>query len=367
MKVRGRLARYLFTEALGSILLVSGVTLSAILLVDAVEQLRSVGTRAELSLGQALQLTLLRAPKLLEQTLPFIMLTGVLFALVRLNRRSEITVMRAAGLSAWALAAPAGALALLVGVLAAGILNPVSALLQQQYEVQRNDLLGDRSRQSERFWYSQAAAGGQMMLTADRVDSEQGALTGVTLMFFALDPKTGVKRLARRVDAPTAALRNGSLELAAALEQSPGHEPARYSLMRVPTALRPSGLGKRQQSPDETPLFELPQAIHNARLAGLQPQRFEIRLHETLALPTLLAAMAVIATAFSLRLNRLGGVAAWLLLGVGAGFAAYFFGQISNALASVGAVPALAAGWGPPLAALFAACATLTTVEQARG
>lgn len=367
MKLSGRLGRYLFMEALGGVGLITGVTLSAILLVDAVEQLRSVGTRAELSLSQALQLTFLRTPQLLEQTLPFITLAGVLFALVRLNRRSELTVMRAAGLSTWALAAPAGALALLIGFLAAGGLSPLGATLAQRYEQQRSILLGDRAENSDGYWFIQANSGGnQLVLHAASVNAAEGSLDDVMLMFFATDPENGRKRLSRRVDAPRAALRDGALELYEAVEQAPGQEPARYGALRTPIALRPPELTRKQRSPETTPVYDLPQAIESARLAGLQPQRFESRLNEILSLPALLAAMALIAVAFSLRLQRLGGVAAWLLVGVGAGFTAYFFGEISGALASVGAVPPLAAGWGPPLAALFAGCAALTTVEQAR-
>jgi len=366
MRLGGRLAGYLFREVWGGVLLVTTVTLSAILLVDAVEQLRSVGTRTELSLTQALQLTLLRAPQLLEQTLPFIMLTGVLLALVRLNRRSEITVMRAAGLSAWALAAPAGALALMLGLVTAAALSPVGSVLQQRYVATRQALLGERAGENG-YWFALGYPGGQLVVEAHTVDPVTGELGEVTLQFFATDPRSGARRLVRRVDAPRGRLTGEALEVYDALEQAPNADPVRYDALRTPSALQPSSLMRRQQDPEGTPVYDLPRAIGEARMAGLQAQRMETRLNETLATPALLAAMALIAVAFSLRLQRLGGVAAWLLVGVTAGFIAYFFGEISNALASVGAVPALAAGWGPPLAALFAGCAALTTLEHARG
>lgn len=360
-----QLWRYLFAQALWGVLVIGAVTLSAILLVDVVEQLRSVGTRAEASLADALGLTLLRLPLLLEQALPFVVLTGVLFALLRLNRRSELVVMRAAGLSPWGLAAPCAALALLLGVLASALLNPVGAAMQQRYEAKRTALLGREEAQSRQFWFTQSGGpGSQVLVRAGAVEPEAGRLRDVTVFVFQL--RGGERALARRLDAPDAALEPGALVLRRVVETSPGHGAAHHAQVRLKTRLTPAGLGQRATAAAATPVYALPRLIREGREAGLQTQRYEVRLNEVLAGPALLVAMALFAVAFSMRLQRLGGLFGWALIGLGAGFSAYFFGEISSALASTGAVPSIAAGWGPPLAALFAACAALATIETLR-
>src|ERR1700755_1618966 len=96
-----RIGRYVTARVCAGIMLAFVGVLVSILLIDLVEQMRSVGTRVDLSLSQALRLTLLKTPMLIEQTLPFIVLAGAMMAVIGLNRSSELIALRAAGVSAW--------------------------------------------------------------------------------------------------------------------------------------------------------------------------------------------------------------------------------------------------------------------------
>lgn len=366
MSVGLRVARYLFLQAAGGVLIAAAVVLSAILLVDVVEQLREVGTRTELPIGAALRLTLLRAPLLLEQALPFVILAGVLFTLVKLNRRNEITVLRASGLSPFALAAPGAMLAFLLGVAALLGLSPAGAALQQEYQRERDRLLGEGASGENGYWFSQGDDASQVMIHAEQLDANAGVLRDVTLFFFYLDANSD-RRFSRRVEAERADLLPGFWQLSGVIETTPLDPPQRSDKLAIPTPLTRQSLVDRYEAPAVTPVYELPAVIRQTRQAGLLAQRYETRLQGLLASPALFAAMALIASAFSARLPRLGGLALWASLGVGLGFAAYFVGQVTSAMASSGAIPPIAAAWGPALAALFAACALLVQAEGGHG
>src|SRR5690606_11898629 len=103
--------------------------LACILLIDLVEQMRDVGTRTEISILEALRLTLLKTPMLMEQTLPFIVLAGTMMAVIGLNRSSELVAMRAAGVSAWRFLAPAVFVGAALGLLSITMLNSLGARL----------------------------------------------------------------------------------------------------------------------------------------------------------------------------------------------------------------------------------------------
>ena len=92
--IAGRLNRYMASQTAGGLLLAFLTIATVIILVDFVEQSRAVGTRVDVSTLDLLGLTLLRAPALLESTLPFVFLFGTLTSLFRLNRSSELIVMR---------------------------------------------------------------------------------------------------------------------------------------------------------------------------------------------------------------------------------------------------------------------------------
>lgn len=363
MNVPSRLSRYIFVQTLGGVAIAAAMALSAIVLVDVVEQVRVVGTRAELSLSTAAQLTALRAPYLFEQTLPFVILAGILFSMVRLTRRNEITIMRASGISPWRLAFPAMTLAVLIGMASTAALSPLGSILQRRYEIARNAITNTNAAHSDAFWISQGDKDGEIILRAERADPGQARLFGVTAFLFFQD-KQNRRRFLRRLEAREAELVPGAWRLLDVQEASPFDLPAHHDEVSFASTLGREAFSRNALSPALTSVYSLPRVIRTSKLAGLAPRAYEVRLHTLLAVPILLAAMALIAVAFSNRLHRLGGVSSWIALGVGTGFTAYFLGQISGALASIGAAPAIAAGWGPPMAALFAAGAALSAGES---
>ena len=71
-------------------------------------------------------LTLYRVPSICEDILPFTTLFGSIAAFVLANRRLEVVIARAAGVSAWQFLLPACIVGLLVGIVATTVYNPIS-------------------------------------------------------------------------------------------------------------------------------------------------------------------------------------------------------------------------------------------------
>ena len=136
-----RIGRYIIGRVIAGIAVALIGVLASILLIDMVEQMRTVGTRADMTMLEALRLTLLKTPMLIEQTLPFVVLAGTMMAVIGLNRSSELVAMRAAGISAWRFLAPAGLVGVVLGVVAVTALNPLGAHLYRQFEAQRDNAL----------------------------------------------------------------------------------------------------------------------------------------------------------------------------------------------------------------------------------
>ena len=80
-----RIQRYILMQCIMGLLLVMTVFVVTILLVDVVEQLRTVGGDIELPPLIAVQLSLMKLPGLIEQTLPFGILVAAMMAYSRLN------------------------------------------------------------------------------------------------------------------------------------------------------------------------------------------------------------------------------------------------------------------------------------------
>lgn len=355
------LGRYVVSRVVGGVSIALIGVLASILLIDLVEQLRTVG---DISVLEALRLTLLKTPMLVEQTLPFVVLAGSMIAIIGLNRSSELVAMRAAGVSAWRFLAPAAFVGVFLGVAAITLLNPLGASLYRQFEAQKQDAIsGNRqSAQGTGVWIRQGDPEGQVVIHADGVDASGTRLIGATFMFFEM--QQDALRFTRRIRAQQAELKPGFWQLTDLVEATPGGRPARHAHLAIPTSLDATELINRFVTPATLSFWALPGFISEARAAGFAPTRYELKWQSLLAYPLLLATMAALGAAFSLQLQRLGNLARWGAAGVGIGLFLFFYSQLAGAFAITQTVPAAVAAWSAPFAGMFIALAIVAFLED---
>ncbi|MET0181663.1 MAG: LPS export ABC transporter permease LptG, partial [Caulobacterales bacterium] len=358
------LGRYLMARSLIGIAIALVSVLAAILLIDVVEQLRSIGDEADLTIFHAAGLTLLKTPMLIEQTLPFVVLAGAMIAVIGLNRSSELTAMRAAGVSAWRFLAPPVVLAAAIGIIFVMVINPIGAATYARYEQEKARLLSENPNEptGNGVWIRQASRNEQVVVHAERWSDNGARLENVTFLFFA--PRDGSLKFTRRIQAETADLRPGFWQLHNLVEAGPGVAPEHAANLALPTSIDPTELLDRFVAPATLSFWRLPGFINQAHAAGLAPVRFELKWQSLLGFPVMLAAMAGLGAVFSLRLQRLGNVARWAAFGAGIGLFLFFFGQLAAAFAVAQAVPPVVAAWSPPLTGLFTALAFVAYLED---
>ncbi|MBL8548116.1 MAG: LPS export ABC transporter permease LptG [Hyphomonadaceae bacterium] len=358
-----RIGRYIIARVTSGVLIALIAVLACILLIDLVEQMRTVGSRTDISLLEALRLTLLKTPMLVEQTLPFIVLAGSMMAVIGLNRASELVAMRAAGVSAWRFLTPSAFVGIVLGVIAVTTLNPLGAYLYQEFETEKQDALAELSGAGANgVWIRQGDEEGQVVIHADGVDPSGTRLQGATFMFFEV--QQDALRFTRRIHAATAELKPGFWQLTDLTEATPGGRPVRQTHLAIPTTLDATELINRFVNPATLSFWVLPGFIREAREAGFAPTRYELKWQSLLAYPLLLATMAGLGAAFSLQLQRLGNLAQWGAAGVGIGLFLFFYSQLAGAFAMTQSVPAAVAAWSAPLAGMFIALAMVAFIED---
>jgi len=362
----GKLWRYIFIQTLIGLVGAAVIISAVILLIDFVETSRDIGTRVGISALEALHLSLLKAPLLVQETLPFIVLFGVLFTFFRLNRRSELIVMRASGYSAWRILAPVALLAGLTGALSTMALNPLGAASNARFETIREALFeGDGQssgeNQSGPIWLRETTLTGFTLITADQLDADATRLSQPVFRQYVIN-ETGAPELDRRIVASTAALNGGFWSLTGAEEQAPGASSQVLGNVALPTQVGRQALFERARSPGAVSFWQLPAVINSARNAGLSSLAYELRWQSLLAQPLMLLAAALMGIAATLRLHRLGGAAGFAVAGASAGFLLYFSQELMLGLGASGSVNPFSAAWTTPalfsLAGLFFIAAT---------
>lgn len=186
-----RLSRYIFVQTFGGVVAAASVITAVILLIDFVETSRDIATRADISALQALYLSLLKSPLIIQDALPFMVLFGVLFTFFRLSRRSELIVMRASGYSAWRILAPAGILTVVLGIASATLLNPLGAAANARFETLRDELLQGRTGEARGaagdVWLREQRPDGYSITTADRLDADAATLFNPVFRTYLID------------------------------------------------------------------------------------------------------------------------------------------------------------------------------------
>ena len=342
------LFRYFLMTYLGNFMRVI-IGLSVItMLIDLIELTRRTSAVIDLTLLDLVWLAALRAPSFLQNTLPFVVLFAAMMTLLALNKRQELVITRASGMSAWQFIAPLCAGSAVLGIITVGLFNPMAAkTLALAEDMQVKIGLLAPAGGTVVPWFRQPTVDGTLIIGAEQASSG-GALLGRPSFYFFDTENNPVMR----VDAETGALvqdnwvltkasiyKNGSIEQAPVFTT-----PALVDIRLLGQALTPAAT---------IAFFQLPQAMESAQAFGLPVSTYAMRWHSLIALPALLVAMTLIAATVSLRFARFGHSSAAILGGIVAGFLLYVVTAMAEALGGAGVVAPVIAAWLPVIAASF--------------
>jgi lipopolysaccharide export system permease protein len=341
------LARYFGLRFLTTVILVFLGILSLVALVDYIEMMRKTSGLPNIPASIVAQTSLFRVPQIAERIMPFSVLIAAMSCYLNLSRRLELVVARAAGMSAWQFVFPALVIALVLGVLATLVYNPLAAALQERSKRLEVEFLGgspDSGLQNtgNGFWVRQKNADGQSIVNAV-TSSEQGVrLGGVTV--FRYDTEG---HFLERIEAKTAVLGQGFWrlsEIRAYSNNAPPRESREYMLK---TSLTPEQVRESFATPETVPFWDLPLYIEIAEHSGLGAAGYRLQYQKLLAKPFVLASMVLLAAAVSLRFFRFGGVQKMILSGVMAGFLLYVLSKVTDDLSKAELMHPIAAAWLP--------------------
>lgn len=360
----GTLPRYISRRFFNAVISVYAACAVLIFLIDFVELLRRAGSKQDIGAGVLMLMALYRMPAFTEQALPFAVLLGSMTAFLGLSRRNELVIARAAGMSVWQFMLPAVAVALLIGLIAVSVFNPLSAFLREEELRLETDYFGNTDSsivrsQSSGAWLRQESVDGQSVIHAKRSRLQGLVLDDVTV--FAFDRQGA---FVERVHARTAKLVDDNWKLDKAWIMSTNAEPQFYETYLVSTYLTQTQIQESFGEPENISFWALPSFIDHAERAGLSATPYRLQFHLLLSRPFLLAAMVVIAATVSLRLFRFGNIGRLVAGGVAAGFAFFLMTQMMGDLGAYGLLAPAAAAWIPVIVVVLAGLTILLYQED---
>jgi len=295
----------------------------------------------------ALMFALLNLPTSIFGLLPLGALIGSLLGLANLARGSELTVMRAAGVSTLRLALWAGG----TGVLLAGaawVIGDYIAPPLEQYSLQQKtfarfkeiSLVGNQGA-----W----AKDGNTFVSVQRqtTDNQFGGV-----YVFRFDQERHLQSMARAASAEAAKnwILHGYVESQVKL-QTDGYHVAvkRESTHELVTSLSADFLGFGAKAPQTLPGRVLFDMIRHLRVNGLDTSIFEIALWTRIARTVAIVFFVMLAVPFALGSTRSGSANIRIVIGILIGVGFFLFAMTMENGASVFNLPPLLVAWLPTM------------------
>lgn len=357
------LIRYIGARFLLGIFTTMAICALLIFMIDLVELLRQSSKYGEVPTRTLAWIAMLRLPAYTEFLFGFSVLAGSIGALLFLNRKSELAVMRAGGMSVWQFLWPGILVAFLLGFLGMVAYNPMAAAGRAEAEKLFAEAFGKDANllkaQGGGSWLRQDGADGESVIGAVAASNRGLTLTGV--MAFVYDREGHFEE---RLDAARAELKEGYWQLKNVWITRLGQEPELVPTYLLSTYLTPDRVQDALGTVFALSFWELPGLIEVTEKAKLSAERLRIQYETLLSRPLLCIAMVLLAATVSLKSFRSGRIQTMVGTGMIGGFGFFLASEISRQIGVAGLAPAWVAVWLPVILLLIVSVTVLLHQED---
>ncbi|MFH1158698.1 MAG: LPS export ABC transporter permease LptG [Pseudomonadota bacterium] len=356
------LFRYISRQFLASFIVLMTSLLGILLLFDVIEMLRRAAAQPDVPLGLILSMSLMKLPTLGQSILPMVILFTAIHTCWKLNKTSELVVIRSFGLSVWQFLSPMLLCALLIGIFSTAVVNPVSSIfLSKHNRLDNLHFQGARDPvavSKTGIWLRQPSEQGYALIHSESFDKKQWQLNNVTILFF-----DDANAFLSRMDSPVAYLREGYWEIRQPLV-SDRNGSRRFDIQKLQTELTAQKIEESFADPETISFWNIPEYIRIMEETGFPATRLYVHFHTLLAQPFFFIAMVLLAATFSLHPPRFGGGASMIVLGIAAGFFIFFMESMLQAFGISQKIPAHLAAWSPSIIGLLLGVTALLHLED---
>ncbi|HXH72515.1 MAG TPA: LptF/LptG family permease [Mariprofundaceae bacterium] len=332
------LFRWIFHTCLMRAASTLAVMLAIYFIIEAFDKARYLGKG--LNTGLLIEYLALKAPFLISEFMPIVVLVATSIFLVELSTHRELAAIRAAGLGINKIVIPVLAVAMLAAATTFAIGEWVTPVTNQRLDViervhiqhQPQDEQGIQwLRDGQRFFRLTPLSDNRFALIVLETDAA-GAWT-------------------QRLDAAWATYADGLWEMHDVYVSAPDKEG--MSVDQKPVMDMAAAVGPKTAelpNPSHMQLLELNRYVNDLKKAGLNATTYAFTLQRKLAAPLACLFMAILAAGLCLHASTRSGAASWgLAAAISTGLLYYLFGNASGLLAGGSQLPAAYAAWLPNL------------------
>ena len=296
-------------------------------------------------------------------TLPYAVLLSILLTLGALSRHSEITALKAGGISLYRITLPLFFIVFLISVA-----NFLGNEYFVPYTYQKSRYVWDVKIKKEKLssffknykiWYRSD----HRIYNIQLLDPQNRILKGFTLYQF--DDQF---RCTQRIDAREVKWLNGQWQFhqgaLRTFEEDGSLRMTPFKEMNFPLNENWESFQKIERDSDEMSYTALRTYIQKIQASGYDATRYLVGLYSKLSLPLLNLIMVLIGIPFALRTSRSGGVALSVGISVMIGFVFGVTYYVFLSIGKTGVLPPFLSAWTPTVLFGLAGIFTLMSIRQ---
>lgn len=290
-----------------------------------------------------------KIPMIVVQIAPMAVLMGVFMTLGGLSRNSELTAMRACGISLWRITIPLLATALLI----TGTMQMANEYVVPLSAQKINHILHTQVRgkpqlviKRDRLWFRE----GNAIINVRLALPEKNALQGVTLFRIGEDFS-----LRSRIDAPKAAYDRGSWLFENVTLRQFSADAAEVTTVEhfdrkpVELAKTPDDFRIAERKTEELGVRALSKMSRKLAEEGYDATRYRVDMQARLATPFASVIMAFLGIPFALQKKRGASLAMGITISVAIGITYHIIQAMLLAFGYSAVIPPVVAAWAPNL------------------
>jgi len=286
--------------------------LSAFTLIFAATQIIAIGravSEAHAPLWAAVEAFLWQLPSMVVLSIPMALLLGTLLSIQRLSTDSEITAMKAGGITLLRAIFPLLVAGFVLSLITLGLQEKVVPYAQTQFNIVENTVINRTNGASGSLTVSAALPGGGRQVTfANAYDPQSQALLGVTLIQY---DRAGTPAQIVFADRAIFELERWTLQNARVYRFEPNGDTLTSTTpsMQVELGEKPPDIAKRAASnnPDNMSRAQIVQIVHSGQLTVGELRKYVMAYQEKLAQPFACLVFTLIAIPFGIQAVRGGG------------------------------------------------------------
>ncbi len=321
-----------------------------IAIINIFELLREISDKP-ISFGQIILLDILQIPSFIDNISPFLIMIASMITLFSLSIRSEITVMRASGLSFLRIVFPVALSAFGIGIFCLLIFSPIAISASKKFNLMEQVLIGkekmDLLAPIGGIWLKQTNIlykDQEIIIRADEIYRTSLKMKNVGLWFFDQN-----QQFYKKINAEYMILKDGYWDLGNVVINDHNQINQEIPHLIIQTNLKADFVSKKILNNFEDvrlfSIYDLPNLISNLKDSGFPPRKFIVQYYSMLVRPFLFVAMSLIAAFFSVNNVRSKNNILWFTAGIISGLILYISFVIIHAFGSSGLIPIFLSTW----------------------